>query len=223
MRLFSEERKQKTDQLLLTSPISIPAIVTGKFLAAFTVYGFTIIITFLYALLIAFFGDLMWGETIGSYIGFLFLGAGYISIGVLISAGTENQLTAALVTFFSLLIVLFIEPITMLVPSDPFAGIISAGLLAALIILFIFLNTKNKPITLIVIIISAIVIAGLWILNKEIYEGFIRKFLGWFSLNKRYQPFTMGIIKIDALVYYSSFCALFLFLTVRIIEKRRWN
>ncbi|MDR0475482.1 MAG: ABC transporter permease [Treponema sp.] len=223
MRLFSEEKRQKTDQLLLTSPISIPSIVIGKFLAALSLYAMTAVITFLYALVIAVYGDLMWGETIGSYIGFLFLGAGYISLGIFISAGTENQLTAAIVTFFCLLLVLFIDPITQMVPSDLNSGLISAVVLTCLACLFVFFNTRNWVITLAAFAVCVLAIAGFWIFGRNVYSGFIRKFLGWFSLNRRYQPFTMGILKIDALVYYSSFCALFLFLTVRIIEKRRWN
>jgi ABC-2 type transport system permease protein len=181
------------------------------------------IITLLYAVVIAVYGDLIWAETIGSYIGFLFLGAGYISIGVLISASTENQLTAALITFFCLLIILFIEPLTQIIPADMRTGVISAGILAGLITLFVFLNTRNWVITLGTAVILAIAIVCFWIFQKNIYSGFMRKFLGWFSLNRRYQPFTQGLLKIDNLIYYTSFSALFLFLTVRVIEKRRWN
>ena len=223
MRLFAEEKRQKTDQLLLTSPVSIFEIVCGKFLAAFTVYAITVIITFLYAVVVSVYGTLMWAETIGSYIGFLFLGAGYIAVGVFVSAKTENQLTAALTTFFCLFVILFIEPISRMVPVDIRSGLISAGILALFIAFFVFINTRNWVITLGIIIVCALVIMGLWFLHREIYFGFIRKLLGWFSLNRRYQPFTLGLLKIDALVYYASFSALFLFLTVRTIEKRRWS
>ena len=223
MRLFAEEKKQRTDQLILTSPISIPEIVIGKFLAAFALYAITVVITILYPIVIAIHGDLVWSETIGSYIGFLFLGAGYISIGVLISAGTENQLTAALVTFFILLIVQFLDSIAQMIPTDMRSGLISAGVLGLLIVFFIFLNTRNWVITLGSLIVCGLAIFGLWMFQKNMYSGFMQKFLGWFSLNQRYQPFTLGLLKLDALVYYTSFSALFLFLTVRVIEKRRWN
>jgi ABC-2 type transport system permease protein len=223
MKLFAEERRQRTDQLLLTSPISIPSIVIGKFLAALSIYAATMLITLLYAVVIAIYGDLQWAETLGSYIGFIFLGACYISIGIFISAGTENQLTAALVTFFCLFLILLIDPITMMIPADLRSGIISAGVLGLLISFLVFLNTRNWVITLGAIVLCSLAIICFWFIQKDVFFGFVRRLLGWFSLNGRYRPFTQGILKIDTLIYYSSFTALFLFLTVRIIEKRRWN
>ena len=114
MRLFSEEKRQRTDQLLLTSPVSIPEIVLGKFLAAFSLYVLTLLVTLMYVIVIVIFGDLAVWETVGSYIGFILLGASYIAIGVFISAGTENQLTAALVTFFSLMMIWLMVSIILL-------------------------------------------------------------------------------------------------------------
>jgi ABC-2 type transport system permease protein len=223
MRLFSEEKRQKTDQLLLTSPVSITEIVCGKFLAALSLYAMTMVVTILYAVVIAIFGDLQTMEVVGSYIGFLFLGAGYISVGVFISASTENQLTAALVTFFALLVILLMDSLTQVIPADQRTGLISAAVLAAAVILFLFINTRNWVIALGAVIVCGLVIGAFWFLNKSVYAGFLGKFLGWFSLNRRYQSFTMGLLKFDSLLYYASFSGLFLFLTVRLIEKRRWN
>jgi ABC-2 type transport system permease protein len=223
MRLFSEEKRQKTDQLLLTSPASITEIVCGKFLAALTLYAMTMVVTILYAAVIAVFGDLQTMEVLGSYIGFLFLGAGYISVGVFISASTENQLTAALVTFFCLLVILLLDSIVQIIPTDQMAGLISAAVLAAAVLLILFINTRNWVITLGAVIICGLAIGAFWYFQKNVYAGFLGKFLGWFSLNRRYQSFSMGLLKFDSLLYYASFSGLFLFLTVRLIEKRRWN
>ena len=230
MRLFSEEKRQRTDQLLLTSPISIPEIVCGKFLAALALYAMSLVVTVLYAVVIAIYGDLMVWETLGSYIGFLFLGSCYISVGVFVSASTENQLTAALVTFFTLFIIWLIDPISQMVPSDPLAGVISAAALAFVVVLFLFLSTRNWFITLILAVVSAAVIlflyfyvSGYYYQFRGVFSGFLQNFLGWFSLNRRYQNFSMGLLKFDALLYYVSFSGLFLFLTIRLIEKRRWN
>jgi ABC-2 type transport system permease protein len=230
MRLFSEEKRQRTDQLLLTSPISIVEIVCGKFLAALCLYAMTLVVTVFYAVIIAIYGDLLVWETLGSYIGFLFLGASYISIGIFVSASTENQITAALVTFFSLFVIWLIDPIAQTVPSDYFAGAISAGILALIVVLFLFLSTRNWFIVLATAVVAAAVILFLyfWVEGyrypfRGIFTGFLQKFLGWFSLNKRYQDFSMGLLKFDSLLYYVSFSGLFLFLTVRLIEKRRWN
>ena len=223
MRLFSEEKRQKTDQILLTSPVSITGIVCGKFLAAIVVYCGTILITIAYAVVIAVYGDLETWETVGSYIGFIFLGACYISVGIFVSAITENQLTAALVCFFSLMFIWLIDPVSQMIPSDTRTGVISACVLLAVLLLFIFLNTRNLVIVIGTLILGGLAIGGFYLFKKDIFFGFIQKFLGWFSLNRRYQTFTMGLLKLDALLYYASFSGLFLFLTVRLIEKRRWN
>jgi ABC-2 type transport system permease protein len=223
MRLFSEERRQKTDQLLLTSPVTVGEIVLGKFLAAFAVYVMTLAVTVMYVVVIAIFGDLAVWETVGSYVGFTLLGASYISVGVFISAGTENQLTAALVTFFSLMMIWLIDPISQSVPADLLSGLISAAALALALCVFIYINTKNLYIAIGAALLGAVVITALYFIDQDIYLGFIRKFLAWFSLNKRYENFSMGMLRLDSLVYYISFSGLFLFLTARLIEKRRWS
>ncbi|MCL2130373.1 MAG: ABC transporter permease, partial [Treponema sp.] len=223
MRLFSEEKKQKTDQLLLTSPVSITGIVGGKFLAALAVYCSALLITVLYAIVIAIYGDLEGWETLGSYIGFVFLGASYISVGIFISAITENQLTSALVSFFALFFIWLIDPISQMVPSDTNSGIISAIVLLAVLLLFLYLNTRNWIIVLGALILGGLAIGALYLWKRNVFPGFLQKFLGWFSLNRRYQPFSLGLLKLDALFYYASFSGFFLFLTVRLIEKRRWN
>jgi ABC-2 type transport system permease protein len=223
MRLFSEEKRQKTDQLLLTSPVTIPEIVCGKFLAALAIYILTLLVTVLYVIVIAVFGDLQGWETLGSYIGFIFLGASYIAVGIFVSASTENQLTAALVTFFSLLLIWILDPLSQTIPSDMKTGLISASILALILVLFLYINIRNWLIVLGVLIAAALAIGGFYLFNKMVFYGFAQKFLGWFSLNRRYESFSMGLLKFDSLLYYVSFTGLYLFLTVRLIEKRRWN
>jgi ABC-2 type transport system permease protein len=223
MRLFSEEKRQKTDQLLLTSPITIAEIVCGKFLAALSIYILTLLVTLLYVLVIGIFGDLQGWETMGSYIGFIFLGASYIAVGVFVSASTENQLTAALVSFFSLLVIWILDPLSQVIPSDMRTGLISAAVLALVLVLFLYINTRNWPIVLGALIAAALAIGGFYLFKRTVFYGFAQKFLGWFSLNRRYESFSMGLLKFDSLLYYASFTGLFLFLTVRLIEKRRWN
>ena len=223
MRLFSEEKRQKTDQLLLTSPVSLTGIVCGKFFAALTVYCGTLAFTAVYAIFIAVYGDFQGWEVLGSYIGFIFLGASYIALGVFISAVTESQLNAALLSFFALMFIWLIDPISIMVPSDTRSGYISALILLAAVLVFIFLNTRNWVIVLAAAILGTLTIVGFYHFRRDLFFGFIRRFMGWFSLNRRYQPFSVGLLKFDSLLYYASFSGLFLFLTVRLLEKRRWN
>jgi ABC-2 type transport system permease protein len=223
MRLFSEEKRQKTDQMLLTSPVSITGIVAGKFFAAMVVYCGTLLFTAAYAVVIAFYGELQTWETLGSYIGFIFLGSAYISVGIFISALTENQLSSALVSFFVLIFIWLIDSVSQIVPSDTWSGFISAVVILMFLLVFLYFSTKNWVIVLGAFGFGGLVTGGLYFLKRDIFSGFIRKFLGWFSLNSRYHPFSTGLLRLDSLLYFVSFSGLFLFLTVRLIEKRRWN
>jgi ABC-2 type transport system permease protein len=203
--------------------VSITGIVAGKFLAALAVYCGTLVVTVAYAVVIAIYGDLQTWETLGSYIGFIFLGACYISVGIFISAVTENQLTAALVSFFVLMFIWLIDPISRMVPSDTKSGIISAVVLLGILLIFFFFNTRNWVIVLGGAVLGGLAIGGFYLFRRDVFFGFIRKILGWFFLNNRYESFSMGLLKFNSLLYYASFSGLFLFLTVRVIEKRRWN
>lgn len=104
MKLISEDKKNKTDQLLLTSPLTIPAIVIGKYLAAVSVFLVTLVISFVFPIILSIFGAPAFGEIVAGYIGFFLLGCALIAIGLFISSITESQVIAALVTFFVLMI-----------------------------------------------------------------------------------------------------------------------
>ena len=126
MRLLSEERNKKTDQVLLTSPVSVPSIVLGKFFAACTIYLITLVFTLLYLTVVAAHGEPMYAQTFCSYIGFILLGVTFISIGLFISALTENQIVAAVITFVVLILLNLMESFQGLVANPAFSKIISA-------------------------------------------------------------------------------------------------
>ena len=107
MKLLSEERKQKTDQCLLTSPVSLTGIVVGKYLAALCVFAISLITFLVYALVISAYAPLNWAVIAGNIVGILLLGAAFISIGLFISGLTENQILAVIGTFVVLMIIFF--------------------------------------------------------------------------------------------------------------------
>lgn len=109
MGLFSSERSRKTDQLLLTSPVSVYEIVAGKFLAALGVFGVTLLLSLVYPIILSMFGNPSISEMIGSYIGFILLWSAFIAIGTFISATTESQTIAAVITFGVLLLVYYMN------------------------------------------------------------------------------------------------------------------
>jgi ABC-2 type transport system permease protein len=223
MRSISEEKHQRTDQLLLTSPIRVIDIIGGKFLAAFTVFLITLFITILYALIVGIYGDIAVWETIGAYIGFMLLGACFIALGIFVSALTENQVTAAFVTFFALLLIWLIDLVEQVVPKDNVAGLIFAFAAAIGLALFLYFNTRNLILTLAIGVAVLAAVLVIFFINRLLYDGLISKVLSWFSLLKRYNSFNMGLLKLDSIVYYLSFAFAFLFLSVRVIEKKRWT
>lgn len=124
MKLLSEDRKSKTDQLLLTAPLSIFSIVLGKYLAAVTVFVITLILSFIFPIILSIFGMPAFGEIITGYIGFFFLGCSLIAVGVFVSSITENQVISALVTFFVLLIMWIGNGALSLVPVKAIADVL---------------------------------------------------------------------------------------------------
>ncbi len=109
MRLMSEEKKQKTDQLLLTSPVSLSGLVYGKCLAAFCIYSLGILVTLVYAIVLSGYASPQWMVVAGNILGALLLGFAMISIGVFISSLTENQMIAAIGTFAVMLFIYLMD------------------------------------------------------------------------------------------------------------------
>ena len=107
-------------------------------------------------------------------------------------------------SFFSLLLLWLIDPISQSVPADLISGLVFASVLVALVALYLYLNTKNLYLVLGTIVVGALVLTAFYFLDKGLYIGFIRKCLSWFSLNKRYENFSMGMLKVDSLVFYLS-------------------
>lgn len=126
MRSMSEDKKQKTDQLLLTSPLNLSGLVAGKFLAAFLMYCIALAVTVVYSLILAAFAVPEWPVVIGNILGALLLGAALISIGVFISSLTENQLIAAVGSFAVMMFILMIDGFASLVPIPQIASIITS-------------------------------------------------------------------------------------------------
>jgi ABC-2 type transport system permease protein len=224
MRLLSEEMRQKTDQLLITSPLSITGIVIGKYLAAVGVFLITLIITVLYPVIMSFFalGGLGWWEILGGYIGFFLLGSSFIAIGLFFSSLTDNQITAAVISFAALLFIWILDPISQGLPADPVAGLVFLCILGALLVLLMYFSTRSTAAAAATFVVAAAAIILLYVFSRGSFDGLIGRVLSWFSLLKRYGDFSLGLLGLGPIVYYLSFCGAFVFLAIRMIEKRRW-
>ncbi len=180
MRLFAEERKSKTDQLLLTAPIKVSEIVVGKFLAASTVLLMGVLATMLFVPIMELYGTPAIAETVIGYLGLFLMGLFFVALGMFMSSVTESQVIAAVSTL-------------------------------AVIFTLWFLSGLNIQFT-------------------DFLTGafsFLGKALDWFidfiSINNRLYDFTLGTLNFVPVFYFVSLTALFVFLTICVIEKRRWK
>mgnify|MGYP001117100977 FL=1 len=176
MRLFADDRRMKTEQLLLTAPVSIGGMVGAKFLAAYTVFAGTYAVSALDFLLLYIYNDTSGVVTekntailVGYSIAVLLLGAAFIAVGVFVSSLTEHQITAVIATIAILVFCL------------------CCGML-----------------------------------NSVISFAPLRSVLSWLSIYSRFQNFSYGVFDFNAIIYYLSITFVFLFVTVRVYEKRRW-
>lgn len=169
MRLLSEDKKQKTDQLILTAPVSLLSIVMGKFLAAYAIFAIGVAVMPVYGFVMSTFATVSWLPIWGNTVGLLLLGGIFVSIGLFISSLTENQMIAAIGGFFINLMILL-------------------------------MNT----------------------LKSALPNGFLQDVLSSISVYSRYSEITNGIFRLSSLIFFVSVIFIFLFLTVRVLEKRRW-
>ncbi len=223
MRSLSEERKSKTDQLLLTSPIKASDIALGKYLAAVAVLFITLLLHSIDAIVISFFAINMYAlDILVAYIGLFLVGCAYIAIGVFISSTTTNQVISAIVTFAVMLVLFILQWLSTSVTSDVTSGIVICGVVALGIVVLIYSTTKNKVATLCTAIIAIAGIAIVALINANVYAGLLNTMLSWFSVIERLNEFFNGSVSISSFIYIISLSFVFVYMTVYQIEKRRW-
>src|SRR5256885_8875295 len=108
MRLFAEERRSGTIELLLTYPVRDGAVLLGKYLAALVLYAFMLVLTLLYPAIVVYFARLEWGPLLTAYLGLLLMGATFVAVGIAISSFFENQIMAGARPLLSLLLFLVV-------------------------------------------------------------------------------------------------------------------
>ena len=222
MRLFSEEAKQKTDQLLFTSPLTVAQIVIGKFMAALSLFLVGVVITVLLPLMVAGHAELPVSQIVGAYIGFILLGAACISVGIFVSVLTENQIIAAVGTMGAIFVMFLIDMIAISLPTSTFASLMFVVFIIAAATAIWYNSTKNILVTIVFGTAAALFAGILYLINNLVYDGIIVRVLLWFSIFARFNAFTNGLLHLSDVVYYVSFCFLFVYLTINVIEKRRW-
>ncbi len=223
MRLFAEEKRQKTDQLLFSAPITVPDIVGGKFFAAVILFLIGMAITLIFPLTLSRFGNIDWGMTLVGLFGYFMMGTCLISVGLFISVLTDNQIVAAAATFAAVFLLLMMDNISSSAPVTVAASLIFIAVVILGISLIIYSSTKNLPAAGIFALLCFVVTGGLYLFKPNLFDGVIVSALGWFSVLNRFENFYMGVLSISNVVYYITFSLAFLYITVNVIEKRRWS
>ena len=223
MRVLAEERKQKTDQLLLTSPVSVGGIVLGKYLALVTVYAIPMGVICLYPIVMSKFGTVSFASAYTAILGFFLLGCANIAIGVFFSSITESQVIAAVLTFVFLFAFYMMSGISTFFSQTSLSTCIAFGLLILALCIIIYTMIKNFVISAAICIVGEVALVITYIVNSGIFEGGIQKVLDIFNLSAHFENFTNSIFDVTGIVYFLSVIAICIFLTMQSIIKRRWN
>ena len=223
MRVLAEERKQKTDQLLLTAPVSVGNIVIGKYLALVTVYAIPILVMCTYPLIMSKFGTVAFGSAYTAILGFFLLGCANIAIGVFMSALTESQVIAAVLTYVLLFAFYMMNGISSFFSKTSMSTCVTFGLLILAAAIILYTMIKNALISAIAAVIGEVILVVVYVVKSSVFEGGIQKVLNVFNLSGHFDNFTSNIFDIKGIVYFLSVIAVCLFLTMQSISKRRWN
>lgn len=223
MRVIAEERKQKTDQLLYSLPISTVKVILGKYLALLVIYLIPLAIISIYPLIFAQFGDVYLPTSYGSLVAIFIMGAALVALGVFISSLTDNQGLAAGIGIAVILFNYYSVSLSEYVSSTAFGSAIALSVLALLLGVIIRYLTRNEQLASGISLILLAVITATYFLNPTAFEGLLPNIMRQLSLFDRFNTFVSGVFDLTAIFYYVSVIVFFLFLSVQSLEKRRYN
>ena len=223
MRVLAEERKQKTDQLLLTAPVSVWDIVFGKYLALVAVFAIPVVIMCFYPLIMSKFGTVAYASAYTGILGFFLLGCSNIAIGLFLSSLTESPVIAAVITFGALFICYMMNSLTSILSQTAATSFLIIAMLILGVAVVVYSVVKNTFLAVLIGIIGEAVLTGIYFLKSTLLEGAVQKILSVFDLSSHFDDFTNGILDVSNVVYYLTVIGLFLFFTVQSIQKRRWS
>ena len=223
MRSVAEEKRQKTDQLLYSSPVRMSGVILGKYFAMLAVLLVPCAVMSAYPLLLAQFGPVDLRVSLGALFGFYMLGASLIALGTFISSLAENQVAAAVITLVAVLLLYFMTALASFVPSDAGASAVAVVLLCALASLAVYLFTKSAAVTAAVGVCSVGGVLLWYELDSAAFEGLFGRIMRSLSVFDRFDTFVEGLFDLRAVVYFISFICVLLFAAVQVMEKRRWS
>ena len=223
MRIISEEKKQKTDQLLYALPISTTQIVIGKFLAVFVTSVIPMCAVVIYPLILKNYGNLYLPTAYGAMFGYVMTAAVLLSIGIFISSITESQAMAAGICFAAMILNYYMVTVAEYATSSAYGSLIAIIAVEVILALLIRHMTCNNVLAEAVGFLAVIVTIALYIYKNEWFQGLFPEILENISVYERFYQFVDGIFDYTNIVYFVSVIVFFLFLTVQSLEKRRYN
>ena len=223
MRSFAEERKNKTDQLLLTSPVGIPSIVAGKYLAEVAVFALPLAAAVIMLLILTAFGTVSLVAAYSALLGYLLLGAACLAVGTWISALTENQILAYLATFGALLVAYLMNGIQTMFTTGNLLAFVVFMVIVLVAAILVGVSCKRLTAGLTVFCIGAAAVFILFLARPAWLLTAFNAVLDALALFEPFKDIVGGMFSIPAIVYYLSVIGLFLFMTGQALERRRWN
>lgn len=223
MRTTADERRQNTDKLLFSMPVSVTQIVLGKYFAMLAVLAVPMALMALYPVLLSAYGTIYVLSGVNAVIGFFFMGAALLAVGMFASSVTDNQAVAALLSFAVMLVSYLITFIAGDLAAGAFSSFAILTLCAAVAGAVFWFMTKNAPASIGAASLIEIAMAVIYIIRPGAFENLFPELVARFSLFERFGPFSSGAFDLGAVVYYISLSALFLYMTVRSFDKRRWK
>lgn len=223
MGAIAQEKRQKTDQLLYSLPLSMTGVTLGKYLAMLVVFLLPVGILCLYPILLSAFGSIYLPAVFSTAVGFLFLGAALLSVGLFLSSLTESQGVAAGLCFVVLLVCYFLPDLTGYFSTSALASFAAFTAVVLLVGLIFRLMTQNTPVSVALIAVLEIALLLGYVLGGDSFAGLFPTLVEKLSLFDRFYDFAEGIFDVTTLVYFGMVILVFLFLTVQSLEKRRWS
>lgn len=224
MKSFAEERKSRTDQMLLTAPVSVTKIVLGKYLAMITVYAIPVLLDCLYPLIINAQGTAYLKVDYAAILVYFAIGSVYIAVGMFLSSLTESQIIAAISTFVVLLIMNMWSGLISFLPSAANYNLIGLLLIVLVIAYLLYLITKNWMIGGGVAVAGVAASAITYMINKDWYANLLSDVLSKLDFSSMLaNVVNTSLLNVTDLVLCFSIILVFVFLTVQMIQKRRWS
>lgn len=223
MRSVAEERRQRTDQLLYSLPISTFSIMLGKYLAMLTVFAIACALMTPWPVILSQYGTVNYFGAYGSLLGYFFMGASLLAIGLFASSITENQVVAAVISFMMMMAFLVMSLLKDVVSSTAFTSLCAVAILVAIVAIIVGVMTKNYWFGLGIGALGIMIACGVYAIDHTLYEGLVIRIMENLSMFDRFSKFIFGSFDLTAIIYDITLVGLFLFLADQAFEKRRWS